>query len=318
MQEHSLRSAMRGVVHDTYVGFLAFTKNGLALVGFTFVVILTVVFLRAESIPALKNFSFGGLTGTSDSSSPPTAMQILSGAFNAPAEQLGILLGLHPAPEVEEAATSEASGEVNDATLLPQIRTALASPSADNEGKARQAISRYLTRKYRLSNDAVELVISGAYEIGRDMDLEPTLLLAVMAIESRFNPFAESVMGAQGLMQVMTRIHREKFDEFGGMQAALNPVANMKVGALILKDCIRRGGSIERGLGLYVGAGMGDDRGYGAKVLQEKARIVAAAGGTSVRQVTASARPTTPAPEPATSMSVAPEIELMLEQMKSS
>lgn len=186
----------------------------------------------------------------------------------------------------------------------------------NGESRAQKSIIRYITRKYRLSKDAVELVVTAAYETGREMKMDPTLLLAVMAIESGFNPFAESVMGAQGLMQVMSRIHRDKFEDFGGMQAALNPVANMKVGALILKDCIRRGGSIEAGLGLYVGAGMGDDRGYGAKVLQEKARIASAAGIVTMR--TASVSPAKSAADGLPSMSVAPEVERLLEQMKSS
>ena len=87
------------------------------------------------------------------------------------------------------------------------------------------------------------------------------LILAVVAIESRFNPFAQSPMGAQGLMQVMTRVHAERFAEHGGHLAALDPIANMKVGSEILQDLIRRGGSVERGLQLVGGRGVGDREG---------------------------------------------------------
>jgi hypothetical protein len=104
-----------------------------------------------------------------------------------------------------------------------------------------------------------------------------------MAIESRFNPFAESAMGAQGLMQVMSRVHREKFDNHGGPTAALNPVANIQVGARILKDMIRVSGSVQGGLKLYVGAGnMETDGGYGAKVLAEYTRLQQVAAGKRV------------------------------------
>jgi soluble lytic murein transglycosylase-like protein len=105
----------------------------------------------------------------------------------------------------------------------------------------------------------------------------------VMAIESGLNPFAESPVGAQGLMQVMSKVHHEKFQHMGGVQAALNPVANIRVGALILKDYVQRGGSVEAGLKTYVGAAAFDsDSGYGSKVLAEYRRLKQVAGGKSV------------------------------------
>ena len=99
------------------------------------------------------------------------------------------------------------------------------------------------------------MLVSTAYQIGKEYKLDPLLILSVVAIESSLNPYAESAMGAQGLMQVMTRIHAGRFEAHGGQMAALDPVANMKVGSAILSDLIARGGSVERGLQLYVGAG---------------------------------------------------------------
>ncbi len=118
------------------------------------------------------------------------------------------------------------------------------------------------------------MLVANAFEIGQDKKLDPLLILSVVAIESGLNPFAESPVGAQGLMQVMTRVHAERFVEHGGDLAALDPIANMKVGSAILHELISRGGSLERGLQLYVGAGNApDDGGYGAKVLGERARL---------------------------------------------
>jgi len=317
MQEPYLRSALRGVARDILTGFAAFTKNGLALLGFAFVVLVTVVFLRTESVPALEGFSFDDLTRTQDTSS--AALDRLVGVLSVPATKIGTLLGLNAEEAVVQEEFSIGPVGVARTELLasapPMQETAAATTTGDSQ--AQKSIMRYITRKYRLSKDAVELVVSAAYETGREMNLDPTLLLAVMAIESGFNPFAESVMGAQGLMQVMSRIHRDKFEDFGGVQAALNPVANLKVGALILKDCIRRGGSIEAGLGLYVGAGMGDDRGYGAKVLREKARLVAASGVAPMRAVNANASAAT-SNRPIPSVTVAPEVEALLETLRAS
>ena len=124
------------------------------------------------------------------------------------------------------------------------------------------------------------MLVSSAYQIGKEYKLDPLLILSVVAIESSLNPYAESAMGAQGLMQVMTRIHAGRFEAHGGQLAALDPVANMKVGSAILSDMIARGGSVERGLQLYVGAGnQADDGGYGARVLGERSRIALAATG---------------------------------------
>lgn len=155
----------------------------------------------------------------------------------------------------------------------------LAAPVASDEAQ-QVFMTQYLSRRYRVAESATRVLVGSAFEAGRELDLDPALILAVMAIESAMNPLAESPMGAQGLMQVMTSVHAEKFEEHGGHHAALDPIANIKVGSRILKDLIRRGGSIERGLQLYVGAGnLPDDGGYGARVLGERARLVMAGTG---------------------------------------
>jgi len=141
-------------------------------------------------------------------------------------------------------------------------------------------VTQYLSRRYRVAEDAMRALVAVAYESAHEVGVDPLLVLSVMAVESSMNPFAESPVGAQGLMQVMTRVHTEKFEPLGGEHAALDPVANIKVGTIILEDVIRRGGSIERGLQLYVGAGnMSHDGGYGKRVLGEHARIKLAARG---------------------------------------
>lgn len=141
-------------------------------------------------------------------------------------------------------------------------------------------VVQYLSRRYRVAESALRPVVAAAYESGRELGLDPLLILAVTAIESSLNPFAESVMGAQGLMQVMTRVHAERFEPHGGEHAALDPIANIKVGSAILSELIRRGGSVERGLQLYVGAGnLPHDGGYAARVLAEHGRLRLAATG---------------------------------------
>ena len=127
------------------------------------------------------------------------------------------------------------------------------------------------------------MLVSEAFEIGEKAKLDPTLILAIMAIESGFNPFAQSPVGAQGLMQVMTKVHTDKYENFGGKLAAFDPVTNLRVGVKVLQECISRAGSVEGGLKFYVGAGNNtDDGGYAGKVLAEHARLLAVVGGKSV------------------------------------
>jgi soluble lytic murein transglycosylase-like protein len=147
-------------------------------------------------------------------------------------------------------------------------------------------VATYLARKYRVAADATNEIVGATYRIGKELGVDPFLILAVMAIESRMNPFAESGMGAMGLMQVIPKYHLDKFEVLGGPEAVLNPVANIRVGALILKDVMQRFGGLESGLKAYSGA-TGDDYGYAAKVLAERDRLRAAAGLAKIAPVVA-------------------------------
>lgn len=149
--------------------------------------------------------------------------------------------------------------------------------------KQQAAVAFWLSKKYRVAPEPVSALVAEAYEIGAKTRLDPTLILAVMAVESGFNPFAQSPVGAQGLMQVMTGIHSDKYDHFGGSFAAFDPVTNLRVGVKVLQECIQRAGSIQAGLRFYVGAAnLADDGGYAEKVLAEHARLQAVAAGRSV------------------------------------
>jgi soluble lytic murein transglycosylase-like protein len=175
----------------------------------------------------------------------------------------------------DTAATHEASAEEN--RLM-------------GTAKQQQNVTTWLSKRYHVSTDATNMLVSEAYLTARDIQLDPLLILSVMAIESGLNPFAESPVGAQGLMQVMSKVHQEKFEEQGGLKAALNPVTNIRVGAQILKDYVNRGGSVEAGLKLYVGAALSDtDGGYGNRVLAEYKRLKDVANGKQVPTFTTTA-----------------------------
>lgn len=148
--------------------------------------------------------------------------------------------------------------------------------------KEQAAVAYWLSKKYRVAPEPLSALVAEAYETGARTKIDPTLILAIMAIESSFNPFAQSAVGAQGLMQVMTRVHTDKYENFGGHFAAFDPVTNLRVGVKVLQECIARAGSVEGGLRYYVGAAnLPDDGGYTAKVLAEHFRLRQVAGGRS-------------------------------------
>ena len=151
--------------------------------------------------------------------------------------------------------------------------------------KQQAALAFWLSRKYGVAPEPLSVLVSEAFAIGAKAKLDPTLILAIMAIESGFNPFAQSPVGAQGLMQVMTKIHHDKYENFGGNLAAFDPVTNLRVGVKVLQECISRAGSVEGGLKFYVGAANNaDDGGYANKVMAEHARLLAVVGGKSMPQ----------------------------------
>lgn len=162
----------------------------------------------------------------------------------------------------------------------------------------RLLVTNWISKRYRVATNATDMLVAAAYTTSSEIKLDPLLILAVVAIESGFNPFAESAVGAQGLMQVMSKIHQEKFQSLGGIKAALNPVANIKVGSSILKSYVARGGSVEAGLKMYVGAAAFDnDAGYGSKVLAEYRRLKDVASGKSVSTITTSITTATRSPQ---------------------
>jgi len=158
---------------------------------------------------------------------------------------------------------------------------------------AQQRVTGWLAKRHRVAGAASKMLVDAAYTTAKETDIDPLLILSVMSVESRMNPFAESPMGAQGLMQVMTDVHKNKFDDHGGTKAVLDPNANLRVGATLLRDAISKTGSVEAGLKHYVGAGaLRSDGGYSVKVLGEYARLQAVANG---RYVAATKAPATPA-----------------------
>jgi hypothetical protein len=193
---------------------------------------------------------------------------------------------------------AESQGDLLTAVAEPAAVARATAADPSELSKQQAAVATWLARRYKVAPEPVSRIVQEAWKLGERARLDPTLILAVMAIESSFNPFAQSPVGAQGLMQVMTRVHDDKYERFGGTLAAFDPLTNLRVGVQVLRDCIAQAGSIEGGLKYYVGAAnLPDDGGYAAKVLGEQSHLKNVAAG---RQVAITVPQTLPrAPEPA-------------------
>ncbi len=188
----------------------------------------------------------------------------------------------------------DSTGTDTEEVSMDAVDRATASNPQDLP-KQQAAVAYWLSKKYHVAAEPVSALVAEAYDLGRRAKLDPTLILAVMAIESGFNPFAQSAVGAQGLMQVMTRVHTEKYEVFGGKLAAFDPLTNLRVGVKVLQECISRAGSIEGGLRYYVGAAnIQDDGGYAGKVMAEHGRLQQVAAGRNASTVVRAAAVTKP------------------------
>ena len=206
--------------------------------------------------------------------------QHVSAALNALKELLALVgvaailafLLLPHRAHVEKALPSVVIDQLIEApsrTVGP-IQASVAEVVLNSE---QRVMAEFIAKRYRVAEDAAGEFVALAYRAGAQFSLDPLLILAVMAIESSYNPVAQSVMGARGLMQVIPKYHPEKLEPHGGEQALLEPTVNILVGAQILREYQRRLGDTEAALQMYAGALDEPTSQYTNKVLAEKARL---------------------------------------------
>ena len=258
--QHATARSMSVFVRDVGRGLLEVSHNTLALVGLAAVAVLVFGLGRADTRHHLE----------------VVALEWLQGRHEVRELASGNLLSAVAEPEAEARATAASLKELT---------------------REQAALAQWISRRYKVAPEPVAALVQESWLIGKRAGLDPTLILAIMAVESSFNPFAQSQVGAQGLMQVMTRVHDDKYEAFGGTRAAFDPISNLRVGVQVLKECIQRAGSLQEGLRYYVGAALHDtDGGYAGRVLAEQGHMRSVADG---RQVAINASNAPPAPAPA-------------------
>jgi soluble lytic murein transglycosylase-like protein len=176
-----------------------------------------------------------------------------------------------------------AAGNLLAAVAEPEAVSRATATDLKALPREQAAVAGWIARRYKVAPEPIGALVQEAWSIGQRAGLDPTLILAIMAVESSFNPFAQSTVGAQGLMQVLTRVHDDKYEAFGGTHAAFDPISNLRVGVQVLKECIARAGSLQEGLRYYVGAALQEhDGGYVGRVLAEQTLLRSVADGKKV------------------------------------
>ena len=183
-----------------------------------------------------------------------------------------LVLPLNPAPTRGGCAGVRAGRRGGSAAEGGSVPVLAVETPLERE---QRTVAEYIAKRYRIADAAADALRAVAYRAADQHRVDALLILAVMAIESRYNPVAESVMGAKGLMQVIAKYHPEKLSDHGGEQALLEPEVNIMVGAQILREYYRRFGDVETTLQMYAGALDEPTSQYSNKVLAEKARLEA-------------------------------------------
>jgi soluble lytic murein transglycosylase-like protein len=113
-----------------------------------------------------------------------------------------------------------------------------------------------LTRRGRgLVDHEIDRLARAIVDEARAHGFPPELVLAVIEVESGFDPFAVSPVGALGLMQVLPSTGVELASRLGlpwhGPQTLFEPVANVRLGIAYLRELADRYGDVRVALAAY-------------------------------------------------------------------
>ena len=102
----------------------------------------------------------------------------------------------------------------------------------------REHLARYASRA-GLTPDEVHAIAEAIVVEAKRHDLEPRLILAVMHVESRYDPYAVSPVDAMGLMQILPSTGEWLAPQVGvawaGPQTLFDPITNVRLGVAYLR-----------------------------------------------------------------------------------
>lgn len=243
------------------------------MLGFIVVAVVVNPPLRAELTKSLTGHDLAQQdTNNSESSLPKMELVSFIGKTFFSNDELELLtpeILRTPVPSIAPLANN-IKGKIDPQVLDSKLLVSLSD---------QRKVAQYITDKYKVDFNTISQYVSHTMVVAREVNIDPILILSIMAVESRFNAKAQSYAGAQGLMQVITRLQTANYAMYGGNAAAFRPEANIRMGAYIFKMLVAQAGSLEGGLRYYVGGAISGDQGYTQKVLRERDALVTLLGG---------------------------------------
>jgi Transglycosylase SLT domain len=147
------------------------------------------------------------------------------------------------------------SVSVSQPQASPRVTLAISPIPPKDSVSQIAALARDIGRRFHLGRGAAVSITQAAFSAAQDRGIDPTLVLAVAAVESKFKPEAVNpATGATGLMQVVPKWHQDKVVDVGGEPSLLLIAPNIDVGAAILAEYVDAdAGNISGALGRYLG-----------------------------------------------------------------
>jgi len=143
---------------------------------------------------------------------------------------------------------------------LPPVSAALPAAAAPEVRPADSLLTSVIDHfasqpRMGLTGPEIETVARAIVDESKRHDIDPSLVLAVIHVESRYDAFAVSSAGALGLMQILPATGRELAARTGvdwtGPRTLFDPVANVRLGVAYLKQLSDRYRSTSMALAAY-------------------------------------------------------------------
>ena len=158
---------------------------------------------------------------------------------------------------VSPPAASPTLAATDPTTGLPAVSAppAASAPEIEEDEDVRAVAEFLATRRTALTRAETDVLARVIVEESRRHELDTQLVLALMHVESRFDAFALSPVGAMGIMQILPSTGEEmaaKLDiPWHGAQTLFDPVANVRLGVAYLKQLESRYADIPTALAAY-------------------------------------------------------------------
>lgn len=170
------------------------------------------------------------------------------------------------------------SGPAHDQSVTDAVLPMLYAKSNEPLDARMSRVAAGISGRYRTSPLVAADLVRVAENEGRRQGVDPLLILSVVSVASGFNPFAESALGAQGLMQVVPRFNSVLMASGNAEMSLFDPLRNIHIGTQALKSYMEQTSSVEAAVKQYGTSTGVADIGFASRVMQNYARFRQLAG----------------------------------------